>query len=218
MANIFDLFKQIENSGSTVQMAPISYIVAGLGNPGEKYAKTRHNMGFMAIDYIQQKLDFKVNRIKYKSLCGEASINGRSVLFMKPQTFMNLSGEAVREAADFYKIPPENILIIFDDIALSAGEMRVKRKGSDGGHNGIKSIIENLGTQNFPRIKLGVGSPPPGWELVDWVLGTIPKDIWDPVYKCIEASLPCAELIIGGETDKAMNLYNRSFVEKEENK
>lgn len=217
MADIFELFRQIEKKDSAQSIKPVSFIVAGLGNPGEKYIHTRHNMGFMCLDYISGKLGIKINKLKFKALCGEYEFGGQRVLFMKPQTFMNLSGEAVREAADFYKIPPENVLVIFDDISIQPGTMRVKRKGSDGGHNGIKSIIAELGSQNFPRIKIGVGSPLPGWDIIDWVLGNIPENRQKDVYSCIEASLPCAELIVNGKTDEAMNLYNRSFAAEEQN-
>lgn len=211
MSNIFDLFKKIEISPPIINK-PINFIVCGLGNPGNKYAQNRHNVGFMCLDYIAQKLNININRLKFKALCGESIINDTHVLFMKPQTFMNNSGEALREAVDFYKIPYENIIIIFDDINLTPGVMRVKRKGSDGGHNGIKSIICHLGTQNIPRIKIGVGIPPEGWELMDWVLGNINEESKEPIFKCIQASLPCTELIISGNTDIAMNTYNKGNI------
>jgi peptidyl-tRNA hydrolase, PTH1 family len=211
MSNIFDLFKRIETNQTKLNQ-PISFIVCGLGNPGDKYVHTRHNIGFMCLDYMSQKLNININRLKFKALCAESDISGSRVLFMKPQTFMNNSGEAIREAADFYKIPFEKILIISDDISLAPGTMRVKRKGSDGGHNGIKSIIGHLGSQDFPRIKIGTGSPPAGWELMDWVLGNISEESKEPTYKCIEASLPCAGLIINGDIDLAMNTYNSGIV------
>lgn len=213
MTDIFELFKQIEQARQAPPEA-VSFIIAGLGNPGDKYAHNRHNLGFMTVDYIQQKNNFKVNRLKFKSLCGTAVFGGATVLFMKPQTFMNNSGEAVREAADFYKIPPERILVIHDDLALEPGTMRVKRKGSDGGHNGIKSIIAHLGTQSFPRIKIGIGEPKSGWEVADWVCSDPLPEAREPTYKCIEAALPCAELIVSGKVDEAMNGYNRSFAEE----
>jgi len=212
MANIFDLFKQIESKNSTVT-GPVSYIVVGLGNPGDKYESTRHNMGFLALENMCDKLNFKIDRLKFKALCGECTFGGKRVLFMKPQTYMNNSGEAVREAADFYKIPAENILIIYDDIAINPGSMRVKRKGSDGGHNGIKSIIQHLGTQTFPRIKIGVGSPPASGEMVNWVLGGIPANEKEAVKRCLYAALPCAELIVEGKLDEAMNKYNGEISE-----
>ena len=140
MGNIFDLFKQIEKKDEPAA-GNITHLLVGLGNPGDKYTFTRHNTGFMALDFIAQKCGVKVNRVRFKSLCGEAHIGGCRVLLLKPQTFMNLSGEAVREAADFYKIPPENIIVLFDDVNFDVGAMRIRRSGSDGGHNGIKSII-----------------------------------------------------------------------------
>jgi PTH1 family peptidyl-tRNA hydrolase len=209
MSSIFDLFKKTEINH---MKQPISFIICGLGNPGDKYVRSRHNIGFMCLDYMSQKLNININRLKFKTLCAETDISGSRVLLMKPQTFMNNSGEAIREAADFYKIPVDKILIIFDDISLAPGIMRVKRKGSDGGHNGIKSIIKELGSLDFPRIKIGTGSPPAGWELMDWVLGNISEESKGPTYKCIEASLPCAGLIINGDIGLAMNTYNSGIV------
>ena len=136
----------------------------GLGNPGPKYEYTRHNAGFLTINTLAQKLGVQIDRMKFKSLCADAMMGGKRVLLMKPQTFMNNSGEAVREAMNFYKIPPENILVIFDDISLPVGKLRIRPKGSAGGHNGIKSIIQHSGSENFPRVKVGVGAKPnPGW-------------------------------------------------------
>lgn len=207
MQNIFDLFKQIEIK-TAPSAEPVSFIIAGLGNPGDKYAATRHNMGFLSLDYIADRLKLRVDRLKFKSLCGDCTFGGRRVLFMKPQTMMNASGEALREAADFYKIPPESILIIHDDVSLEPGHMRVRRKGSDGGHNGIKSVIRELGTQDFPRIKIGVGAPPESGEMINWVLGGLPEQERPAVRHCIEAAYPCAELITAGNTDEAMNRFN----------
>lgn len=211
MNNIFDLFKKIEFKSLNSQK-PIRFIICGLGNPGNKYAQTRHNIGFMCIDYITQKLNISMKRLKFKALCGEGTISEAHVLFMKPQTFMNNSGEALREAAKFYKIPNENIIVLFDDINLLPGNIRIKRRGSDGGHNGIKSIIKHLETQDIQRIKIGVGMPPQGWDLMDWVLSEIAEDIKEPIFKCIKASLPCIELIINGKIDIAMNTYNKGMM------
>lgn len=207
MSSIFDLFKKIETNQAKFN-EPISFIVCGLGNPGDKYARSRHNIGFMCLDYMSQKLNININRLKFKALCAETVISGSRVLLMKPQTFMNNSGEAVREAADFYKIPTERIIIIYDDISIAPGVMRVKRKGSDGGHKGVKSIIGQFGSENIPRIKIGTGSSPESRELINWVLGNISAESKEPTYKCIEASLPCTELIISGGIDLAMNTYN----------
>lgn len=208
MPDIFDLFKKIE-SAPAEKNAPISFILAGLGNPGEKYTFTRHNAGFLAVDYLSQKYNFKVDRARFKSLCGEVTLGGRRGLVLKPQTFMNASGEAVREAADFYKIAPSDIIIICDDISLEPGKLRIRRKGSDGGQRGLRSIIEQLGTDAFPRIRMGVGAKPhPDYDLVDWVLGTFPdpdkKLFFDALTKMSEG-LP---LVVSGNFDRAMNLCN----------
>lgn len=184
------------------------YLIAGLGNPGEKYLHNRHNAGFMCVDYLAQKLNFKVNKIKFKSLCGEANINGHNILVIKPQTYMNLSGEAVQEAASYYKITASKIIIIFDDIYIDAGAIRIKRRGTDGGHNGIKNIIANLNTIDIPRIKIGVGSPAPGTEMMTWVLNNIPQSDREAFYKAVENSFGALMLMINGDIEKAMNLYN----------
>lgn len=207
MANIFDLFKQISKE-NIAPNGPITHIVVGLGNPGAKYAFTRHNAGFMALDYIEEKYSFKINKVKFKSLVGEKSFADKRVLFMKPQTYMNLSGEAVREAADFYKISPDNIIIIYDDVSFDPGTMRIKRKGSAGGHNGIKNIIQHLDTDVFPRIKLGVGQKPKEADMVDWVLGKLPQDTQKDFYSTLEKTPAALELIISGNLDKAMNQFN----------
>lgn len=207
MSNIFDLFRKISTEENSNQ-GPVTHIVAGLGNPGDKYTYTRHNAGFMAIDYLQQKYNFKTNRSKFKALCGEATVNSKRVLFMKPQTFMNLSGEAVKEAADFYKVPNDNIIIIYDDVSFDPGTMRIKRKGSAGGHNGIKNIILQLNTDVFPRIKLGVGVKPKEYDMVGWVLGKLGTDEQKELFTCLEKTPEAIELIVAGNTDKAMNLFN----------
>ncbi len=207
MANIFDLFKQISQENNA-PMGPVTHIVVGLGNPGAKYAFTRHNAGFMALDYIEEKYNFKINKVKFKALVGEKGFAGKRVLFMKPQTFMNLSGEAVREAADFYKIPSDNIIIIYDDVSFDPGTMRIKRKGSAGGHNGIKNIIMHLDTDVFPRIKLGVGQKPKDADMVEWVLGKLPADTQQDFYLTLEKTPEALELIIAGNLDKAMNRFN----------
>lgn len=191
-----------------LRSSPIEYIIVGLGNPGDKYKHNRHNAGFMCVDYILQKFSLKINKVKYKSICGEANIIGHRVLIMKPQTFMNNSGEAIREAVMFYKIPVENIIVIFDEIALDIGTVRIKRKGSDGGHNGIKSVIRELSSSGFPRIKIGVGSPPPDIELFNWVTSDIPKIDRESFFSTIQKSSEALELMLDGNIDKAMNLYN----------
>ncbi len=187
----------------------ISYLVVGLGNPDRKYQNTRHNTGFLAVDEIARQLGTVIDRKKFDALTADVILAGERVLLMKPQTYMNLSGVSVEKAASFYKIPPENILVLFDDISLDTGKLRIRRKGSHGGHNGIRSIIDYLQSDNFPRIKIGVGERPnPNYDLADWVL----SNFTEAERKAIqEAAIPCreiAELIIQGNIEKAMNLYN----------
>ena len=209
MSNIFDLFKQIEKK-DTPAAGNLTHLVVGLGNPGDKYTFTRHNTGFMALDFIAEKCCVRVDRARFKSLCADARIGEHRVLLMKPQTFMNLSGEAVREAADFYKIPPENILVLFDDINFDVGVMRIRRNGSDGGHNGIKSIIYQLNSDAFPRVKIGVGKKPsPDYDLADYVLGTYSDADKKILFSMFSRVYDGVELILSGQIDKAMNLYNR---------
>ena len=209
MSNIFDLFKQIEKK-DTPAAGNLTHLVVGLGNPGDKYTFTRHNTGFMALDFIAEKCGVRVDRARFKSLCADARIGEHRVLLMKPQTFMNLSGEAVREAADFYKIPPENILVLFDDINFDVGVMRIRRNGSDGGHNGIKSIIYQLNSDAFPRVKIGVGKKPsPDYDLADYVLGTYSDADKKILFSMFSRVYDGEELILSGQIDKAMNLYNR---------
>ncbi len=212
MDNIFDLFRRIASDASPAQsVSPIEWLLVGLGNPGAEYAKTRHNAGFMAIDYMSEKAGFTVTKLKFRALTGEAQISGKRVLVMKPQTYMNASGESVREAADFYKIPPERILVISDDISLPPGKMRIRRKGSPGGHNGIENIIYQLSSDAFPRIKLGVGSPPPGYshdQLISWVLGSVPEADRTAFQDRIADVPAAAETIISGDIDGAMGVFN----------
>ncbi|MBQ5672243.1 MAG: aminoacyl-tRNA hydrolase [Oscillospiraceae bacterium] len=188
-----------------------TWLIVCLGNPGAKYANTRHNAGFMAADVLERKYNVKINKIKFKALTAVADIGGQAALLMKPQTYMNLSGEAVGEAARFYKIEPDHIIVISDEMSLAAGKMRIRRKGSAGGHNGLKNIIAHLGTDAFPRIRIGVGAPAPGddhEEVIDWVIGSVPKAelklIEETAAKAAEA---CACYITNGP-DQAMNRYN----------
>ena len=207
MSNIFDLFKSIEKK---TEALPVTHIVAGLGNPGEKYANTRHNAGFIAIDYIAKKLGVRVDRVKFHALVGECELGGRRVLLMKPETFMNSSGVAIGEAAAFYKIPPENVIVLHDEISFDAGIIRIRRKGSAGGHNGLKSIIEHLSSEAFPRIKIGVGQKPsPDYDLVDWVLGKFPKDALSAIEGRLDDISSATELMLRGEIDLAMNKYSK---------
>ena len=208
MSNIFDLFKQIEKKND-IPAGNVTHLVVGLGNPGEKYARTRHNIGFMSLDYLSEKIGIKITKSKFKALVADSEFAGKRVLFMKPQTFMNNSGEAVRDAVEFYKIPVENVIVIYDDISLSPGKMRIRQMGSDDGHNGIKSIIYHLNSNEFPRIKIGVGAKPnPEYDLADWVLGNIAKEDQEATFKCIENVYPALSLMIEGKTEQAMGTYN----------
>lgn len=212
---MIDIFAQLEKlkkkPAGAAPTGPVEFLVVGLGNPGGKYEITRHNAGFLAVDRCAEKLGVKIDRIKFKSLCGEAMIAGRRVLFLKPSTFMNNSGEAVRDAAQFHKVPSDRILVIYDDVSLDVGGVRIRRKGSDGGHNGIKSILYLLGRDDFPRIKIGVGKKPhPDYDLADWVLSRFtPKDleVLNPVF---DNTLDMVTKIVSGQIDQAMNLYNHN--------
>lgn len=192
-------------SRKTVTGAP-EYMIVGLGNPGKQYELTRHNAGFLFADLLADKNNAKINKIQFKAVTGIVTLGGTKCLLMKPQTFMNNSGEAVREAAAFYKIPPERILVVFDDISLPCGKLRIRRKGSDGGHNGIKSIIYHLNSDAFPRIKLGIGEKPhPDYDLADWVLSTFKKDELALLHDAAENACSAAELIVSGNIEKAMS-------------
>ena len=187
----------------------VEYLIVGLGNPDRKYENTRHNCGWLAIDYIAEKLGIKVNKIKYKSFVGEAAIGGKKALLMKPTTYMNNSGQAVVEAMNFYKIPPENVVVIFDDVSLDVGKMRIRQKGSDGGQKGMRSIIYLSGSDAFPRIKIGIGAKPnPDWDLADWVLSRFSDDERKTLEKIFENAYEAVGLIIDGKTDRAMNRFN----------
>lgn len=198
-------FKKKEKNFSMPVSGPVEFIIAGLGNPGKEYEMTRHNAGFLTLDILANREGFTTDRIKYKSLCADVMINGHRCLVMRPQTYMNNSGEAIKEAASFYKIPPERCIVIFDDIDISLGALRVKRKGSAGTHNGIKSIIYHLNSDNFPRIKIGVGAKPhPDYDLKDYVLSSFSKQEQETLKKTMEKACDAIELIVGGDVDKAM--------------
>ena len=208
--SVFDIFKKLdEQKAAEAPAGAAEFIVCGLGNPGTQYENTRHNMGFMALDTLAEGLNVSVKKLRFKSLTGDAVINGRRCLLMKPTTFMNNSGEAVVEAMNFYKIPPENLLVLVDDISLDVGRIRIRRKGSDGGHNGLKSIIYLTGSDTFPRIKLGVGAKPhPDYDLAAWVLGHFPKEQGELLEQTFTNAAEAAKLIVAGKTDEAMNKYN----------
>ena len=194
---------------SNVSKSPMDYIVVGLGNPGKEYENTRHNAGYMAIDNICKELNVKADRIKFKSLCCDTMIGDKRVLLLKPTTYMNLSGEAVLAARDFYKIPNDHIIVIFDDISLEPGKLRIRQKGSHGGHNGIKSITLLTGSENFPRIKLGIGAKPhPEYDLANWVLSKFSKDDMKNLQTSLDNCLDIVTLIMNGKISEAMNKYN----------
>ncbi len=202
---MFHLFRK----SSLMPTGPVEYLIVGLGNPGRQYENTRHNAGFMTMDYLANQCHAQINRIKFKSLVGDAELGGKRVLLMKPQTFMNLSGQAVQEAMAFYKIPPERTIIIFDDISLPPGRLRIRKKGSDGGHNGVKNIIYLSGKDTFPRIKMGVGAKPrPDYNLADWVLSQFTEAEKKELYSAIEKAVSAVSLMVEGKTEEAMNRYN----------
>lgn len=212
--SIFDIFKKLE--ADKKPPAPIDFIIAGLGNPGTQYEDTRHNCGFMAVETLAERNNAELKRLKFKSLTAEAEINGRRCLLMKPTTFMNNSGDAVSEAADFYKLPPEHVLVIYDDINLDVGRLRIRAKGSDGGHNGMKSIILRLDSDNFPRIRIGAGKKPhPDYNLADWVLSRFTKEEGEKLEPALSNAAKAAELIANGKISEAMNLYNQAVDNKE---
>lgn len=187
----------------------IMYVIAGLGNPTAKYEKTRHNVGFDVIDRLAEKYNIRVSDNRQKALCGTGIIEGEKVLLVKPQTFMNLSGESIGAILNFYKVEPEtNLIVIYDDISLEPGRLRIRKKGSAGGHNGIKNIIAHTGTQEFLRIKVGVGEKPQGWDLADYVLGRFSKEDREKVEDAFDRAVEAVSYMVKGETDKAMNLFN----------
>lgn len=185
------------------------FIIAGLGNPTSQYEGTRHNIGFDVMDALAEKYNISISEKKHKALCGKGVIEGEKVLLVKPQTYMNLSGESIAEILNYYKLDAEeDFLVVFDDISLAPGNIRIRKKGSAGGHNGIKNIIAMTGTQNFKRIKVGVGEKPKGWDLADYVLGRFPDEDRKKVNDAIEDAIGAVSMILRGETDQAMNCYN----------
>lgn len=185
------------------------FLIVGLGNPGKQYEHTRHNIGFDVMDAIADKYNISISEKKHKALCGKGVVAGQKVVLAKPQTFMNLSGESVVELLHYYKLDPEDeMLVIFDDISLAPGGLRIRKKGSAGGHNGIKNIIALTGTQNFMRVKVGVGEKPKGWDLADHVLGHFDATDRKKVEEAIADAVAATEMILQGEIDQAMNDFN----------
>lgn len=208
MANIFDLFRKIEKDVPAAGGAP-AWLLVGLGNPGGNYANTRHNAGFLFIDHLAAAVGASVTRARFKALVGEATVGGARVLLMKPETYMNLSGEAVREAAAFYHIEPDHVIVICDDVTLDVGRLRVRGKGSDGGHNGIKSIVAQLGTDGFARVRVGVGKKPhPDYDLADWVLSAFSAAEGEILQKIFPIARRGVELLLAGDLAAAMQTCN----------
>ena len=206
--SIFDKFRQISKEENPPS-GKVEYLIAGLGNPGLQYEGTRHNAGYMVMDKLGEKLGFDIKRMKFKSLCGDVSIGGKHCVVLKPTTYMNNSGQAIAEAMNFYKLDIDHVIIVYDDISLEPGRLRIRRKGSDGGHNGIKSVIHLTGEDTFPRIKMGVGKKPhPKYDLADWVLGHYSDEDKDKMDKAAENACEALELMVSGKTDEAMNKFN----------
>lgn len=186
----------------------VEWLIAGLGNPGRKYENTRHNLGFRTVELLAEETGVKLNKVKFKSAYNICEFAGARCLVMKPQTYMNLSGEAVREAAQFYKIPAERVLVIYDDVSLPVGKLRVRPAGSAGGHNGIKNIIAHLGTQEFPRIKIGAGAPEDREDMIDWVIGVPSQKEREVLLEAFRRAIKAAECVIEHGCQKAMNDFN----------
>ena len=207
--SIFDKFKEISKGREDAVRGPVEYLIVGLGNPGLQYEKTRHNAGFMAVDALTERLGIKTDKYKFHAKIAEAAVSGRKCIIMKPETYMNNSGEAVEEARAFYKLDIDHIIVIYDDISLEPGQMRIRRKGSDGGHNGVKSIIHLTGEDTFPRIKIGVGKKPhPKFDLADWVLSRFSEQDQEKIDGVCKNACDSIELMVSGDIDGAMNKFN----------
>lgn len=208
--SVLDILNKLKTEREPMVTGTMEYIVCGLGNPGVQYENTRHNTGFMAIDTIAREINADVKKLKFKSLTADVMLGGVRCLLMKPTTFMNKSGEAVIEALNFYKLPPERLIVIYDDISMDVGRTRIRRKGSDGGHNGIKSIILETNSDAFPRIKIGVGAKPhPDYNLADWVLSPFLKEQAEALESSLTNAAKAAELMVQDKYDEAMNKYNK---------
>ncbi len=210
MADIFDIFKKLETSKTASAQGPLTHLLVGLGNPGKEYRLTRHNAGFLCLDTVCETYGCTTDRSKFKALVGEATIAGTRVLVMRPQTFMNASGEAVVAAANFYHIKPQQIIVCSDDVSLAVGGIRVRGKGSDGGQRGLRSIINELGTDEFPRIRIGVGQKPnPNYDLADWVLSTFAPTELEKIRDVFPLACTGIEYLLHGNLDAAMQACNR---------
>lgn len=207
--SIFDIFKKLDAEKEAKAATPVSYLIVGLGNYGTKYDNTRHNAGFMALDHLAEKYGAKVDRLRFKALTGECMIGTTKVLLMKPQTYMNLSGEAVQEAAAWYKLDAEHVIVLCDDITLDVGRLRVRKKGSHGGHNGLRNIIQMLSVDTFPRIRIGVGIPPhPDYDIIDWVLGKFNEEDTKIIKESTKRAADAVVELLTNGVESAMNQYN----------
>ena len=203
------LFEKLKALSEEQRPTKPEFIIAGLGNPGVSYERTRHNAGFLAVEALEKRFSFSPAEHKFNAVCNRAVIGGKSCLILRPQTYMNNSGEAVSDAMDFFEIEPENIIVIYDDISLGVGDMRIRRKGSAGGHNGIKSIIELCGSQDFPRVKIGIGEKPhPDYDLADWVLSRFSVEDMKKISEVFDKTAEAVELMVQGEINEAMNKFN----------
>ena len=210
MADIFDIFKRLEQNKTAPSTTPITHLLVGLGNPGKQYTLTRHNAGFLCMDKICETYHCPTDRSKFNALVGETTIAGARVLLMRPQTYMNASGEAVAAAAKFYRIDPAHIIILSDDVSLDVGGMRVRGKGSDGGQRGLRSIIDDLGTDQFPRVRFGVGKKPhPDYDMKDWVLSTFSPSELEKLRALFPIACEGVERLIKGDPEGAMQVCNR---------
>mgnify|MGYP004525752077 FL=1 len=194
------------------------YIIVGLGNPGREYEQTKHNVGFRVIDKLADKYNIDVTKFKHKAFTGDGMINGKKVFLVKPQTYMNLSGESVKEVMSFYKVPIENLIVVFDDISLPMSMIRLREKGSAGGHNGIKNIISHMGTDGFARVKVGIGEKPNGWDLADYVLAKFNKDEEPLIEAGIDKAAEAVEMMLDGKMRDAMNKFNKKVKEEKPEK
>ena len=203
------MLKDIFAALSKPKTGPIEYLIVGLGNPGIQYEGTRHNVGFMVLDYIAKQCSASIDRIKFQGMICDTTLNGKGVLLLKPMTYMNLSGDSVRDAMNFYKLTPDRVIVVYDDISLQPGKLRIRLKGSHGGQNGMRSIIEQCGTDLFPRIKMGIGNKPnPGWDLADWVLSKFSTQEQKVLEQAIDHAYQAAALMVQDKANEAMNQYN----------
>ncbi len=203
------MLKDIFSSFSKPKAGPVEYLIAGLGNPGIQYEGTRHNAGFMVLDHIAAQCGASIDRVKFRGMTCSTVLNEKRVLLLKPMTYMNLSGDSVRDAMHFYKLTPDRVIVIYDDVSLQPGRLRIRLKGSHGGQNGMRSIIEQCGTEAFPRIKIGIGAKPSaGWNLADWVLSKFSPQEQEQLAQAAQQAYQAAALMVQGKADEAMNKYN----------